>query len=101
MNESLEFRVLTVLCSGTLQGSAREAAKSLLRDYHWHNSLHKALWDSLCGNRSGDPEILRQWLPAQMTRFGFPDVGWEELFSPNLLSEEEALSLMRRLVGSR
>ena len=98
MDQSIEIQVLRILCLGTLQGPVGEIAKSLLRGYLWRNSLHQALWNALCAIPSENPEILRQLLPAQMTRLGFPDVEWEEIFAPQSVSKEEAIALMRRMV---
>jgi hypothetical protein len=98
MDQPIEIQVLHALCLGTRQGSVKEAGKSLLRDYRWHNALHQALWNSLCAIPSDDPEILRQLLPAQMTRLGFPDVEWEELFAPHSLAKEDAIDMMRRMI---
>jgi len=98
MDQLIEIMVLRVLCLGTPQGSVKETGKSLLRDYHWQNALHQVLWNAICAIPSENPEILRQLLPAQLTRLGFPDVEWEELFAPHSISREEAISLMRRMV---
>lgn len=98
MDQPIEIQVLRILCLGTHQGSVREIARSLLRSYPWRNALHQALWNALRAIPSENPEILRQLLPAQMTRLGFPDVEWEEIFAPHSLSKAEAIALMRRMV---
>lgn len=98
MNDSIEFQVLRAVCLATVQGSLKEIAGDILREYHWHNALHQALWEALGAIPTENPEIFRQLLPAQMTRAGFPDVEWEVFFAPHTLSKEKAIALMRRMV---
>jgi hypothetical protein len=97
MDQPSEIQVLRVLCLGTPQGSVKEIGVSLLRDYNWRNAAHKAFWDALCAVPSENPDVLRQLLPSQLTRLGFPDVEWEELFVPHALSKEKAIDLMLRM----
>ena len=71
----------------------------LLRSYTWQSTLHKAIFDAIASTPSDSPEVLRQLLPAKLTRMGFPDVEWEGLFSPLSMSGEEAIALARKMVG--
>ncbi len=97
MDESIEIRVLRVLCQGTPEGPVKDIGESLLRDYHWRSATHRTLWDALRTIPSEDINVLRQLLPAQLTRLGFPDEEWEQLFVPQTLSKEEAVAFMRRM----
>jgi hypothetical protein len=101
MDPQIEILALRVLCLGTSQGPVKAIGKTLLHDYHWHNALHKALWDAISGLPSDNPQILRQLLPAKLTRLGFPDIEWDEFFAPHSLSKDEAIALMRRMASSR
>lgn len=101
MDVPTEIMALRVICLGTPEGSVKEIGKSLLRDYHWSNALHQAIWNALYSLPSENPETLRQLLPARLTRLGFPDVEWEEFFAPHSLSKDEAIALMRRMVENR
>jgi hypothetical protein len=98
MSEQIEIQVLRVLCLGTPQGSVKEAGKPLLRGYRWHNALHQAVCHALYNLPSENPEVLRQLLPAKLTRLGFPDVEWEKFFAPPSISKDEAIALIRRMV---
>lgn len=98
-NLGLERLVLRVLCLGTSQGSVKEAAVPLLRGYHWRVPLHEVIFNAVVAIPSDDPVVLRQLLPAKLTRMGFPDVEWEEFFAPHSLSLEEALLLVRRMIA--
>lgn len=95
----LEKLVLRVFCAGTLDGAAREATLPLLRGYAWRSTLHKAVFDAILATPSRDPELLRQLLPAKLTRMGFPDVEWEEIFSPPSLSRDEAVARVRQMLA--
>jgi len=100
MEQQIELLTLRVLCLGTPQGSVKEIGRSLLRDYRWHNAFHEAVWNALYSLPSENPEVLRQLLPAKLTRLGFPDVEWEEFFAPHSLSQDEAMALMRRMAAA-
>jgi hypothetical protein len=95
----LETLVLRVLCTGTPQGPVKDTLPPLLRGYPWKSTLHQAIFNAIAAFPSDDPEILRQLLPAKLTRMGFPDVEWEEIFSPPSLSRDEAIALVRQMLA--
>jgi hypothetical protein len=101
MGTRLHFEklVLRLLCVGTTQGPAADTLSPLLRDYQWKSTLHRAIYNAIAAFPSDDPEALRQWLPAKLTRMGFPDVEWEEIFAPASLSREEAIAIVRQLLA--
>ena len=99
MEPQIEITALRVLCLGTPEGSVKTVGKSLLGAYRWSSPLHQAIWDSLYSISSESPEVLRQLLPAGLTRLGFPDVEWEGFFAPHSLSKAAAIALMRRMAG--
>jgi hypothetical protein len=92
-----ERRVLEVLCQGTAEGSVRETARRHLRDYHWREPLHQVVFEVLMAMPGEAPALVRDQLPARLTRKGFPDVDWEQFFEPHSSSLEEAEALMREL----
>ena len=100
MEQQIELMILRALCLGTPQGSVKEIARSLLRDYRWHNPFHEAVWNALYSLPSENPEVLRQLLPAKLTRLGFPDVEWEEFLAPHSLSKNQAIALMRSMAAA-
>jgi hypothetical protein len=95
----LETLALRLLCAGTTEGAVREGLIPLLRGYTWQSALQRAIFNAIAAIPSDNPEILRQLLPAKLTRMGFPDVEWEELFAPLSMSGEEAVVLVRQLVA--
>ena len=98
-NIHLEQLTLRLLCSGTPQGPVKNVLVPLLRDYHWQVQLHQIIFSAVVAIPSDDPATLRQLLPAKLTRMGFPDIEWEEIFTPALLSSEEAIDTVRRMIS--
>jgi hypothetical protein len=95
----LEILALRLLCAGTSQGVVRGGLIPLLRGYRWQNTLHQAVFNAIVSIPSESPEFLQQLLPAKLTRMGFPDVEWEELFRPLSMPGEEAVALVRTMGG--
>jgi hypothetical protein len=51
--------------------------KTLLNKYVWQDPDNRVVFESLSGLSSRlTPAQLREQLPAQATRLGFPDVAW-------------------------
>ena len=96
---NLEKLVLRLLCAGTPQGAVSDLLIPPLRGYAWKSMLHRAIFDAVAAAPSNDPEFLRQFLPAKLTRMGFPDVEWDELFAPPSISSKEAISLVRQILA--
>lgn len=93
----LEKLALRLLCAGTAEGHVGDTLVPLLHDYAWRSTLHRAIFDAIAAAPSSDPELLRQLFPAKLTRMGFPDVDWAELFTPSPISKEKAIALVRRM----
>jgi hypothetical protein len=96
----LEHLTLRLLCVGTPQGSLKDVLVPLLRDYRWHWQLHQIIFNAIVVIPSDDPATLRQLLPAKLTRMGFPDVEWEEIFTEPLLSTERAVEMVRQMTAA-
>jgi hypothetical protein len=95
----LEKLALRLLCAATSEGGLRDALVPPLRGYAWKSTLHRAIFQAIEAFPSRDPHLLRQWLPAKLTRMGFPDVEWDELFAPPEMSGEESLALVRQMLA--
>ena len=96
---NFEVFVLRLLCAGTSQGAVRDSLHPLLSGYPWSSTLHRAIFKAIVSIPSDDPILLRQLLPAKLTRMGFPDVEWEELFVPVSMTSEEAIESVRKLLA--
>jgi hypothetical protein len=85
----LESRILRALCTepsavdspGEHHSSTRAANLAKLRAHHWHNPEHRVVFDALTLLPGRNATELREQLPAQATRMGFPDVNWDEYFA--------------------
>ncbi|MFZ3216632.1 MAG: hypothetical protein WA192_11280 [Candidatus Acidiferrales bacterium] len=85
----LERRILRAICGGSSplashsQGSShpREAILARLRDHRWLHPEHRVVFEALSALPGRPAAELRQQLPAQATRMGFPDVDWDAYFA--------------------
>ncbi len=89
-----ERQVLRALCERPLD---RRAGLSALRSYRWREPLHRLIFDFLINLRSADPELIREQLPAYLTRRGFPDFHLAAFFQPLSLTKTDVDQLIRRL----
>jgi len=85
--------VLSALCQGTAQGSVRESARRILTPYRWQEPLHQIVYQVLLAIPLDSPELVRQQLPARLTRAGFPDVEVRDFFRPHSLSQAAAAAV--------
>ena len=90
--DALEQRVLLALCNGHLSLSAE------LASYKWHDAEHRIVFEALSKISTCDVATLRELLPAQATRMGFPDVDWAAYFTGGSNSGGDAESLIRELL---
>jgi hypothetical protein len=77
---ALERSVLRAICAAASDsgGLTISDAKALLEKYIWRDPDTRVVFESLCALSSRlSPDQLREQLPAQATRLGFPDVDWE------------------------
>jgi len=89
----VEREVLQALCQGALDP---RASLNTLRSYRWRESLHQVIFDFLISMPGANPELMREQLPAHLTRRGFPDFDLTWL-QPNTLAEKDVERLIPRL----
>jgi hypothetical protein len=97
---ALERSVLRVICASTSDagGLAISDAKALLEKYAWRDPDNRVVFESLCGLSSDlAPSQLREQLPAQATRLGFPDVDWENYLKPTVVAGDVRLGISKLL----
>ncbi|MGH9683488.1 MAG: hypothetical protein ACRD4S_07750 [Candidatus Acidiferrales bacterium] len=75
-----ERTILARLCGGSLTHQAREAVVRTLAGYAWNIAEHRIVYDAIRRIGGESPERLRERLPAEATRMGFPDVEWDNYF---------------------
>ena len=85
LNLDLESRILRALCSNPSSGTDNPAARAIiltqLHPHRWQDSEHRVVFEALTALPGRDATELREQLPAQATRMGFPDVNWENYFA--------------------
>jgi hypothetical protein len=110
----LESRILSALCSAPIMRTeVREAAVreeddtrtrvailTALQRHQWQDPEHRVVFEALTFLPGRNTKELREQLPAQATRMGFPDVDWDEYFSPRA-AESPVASLVAELLAAR
>jgi hypothetical protein len=81
-------------------GKTREAILTALRRHQWQDPEHRVVFEALTSLPGRNTKELREQLPAQATRMGFPDVDWDEYFSPRA-AESPVASLVAELLAAR
>jgi hypothetical protein len=85
LNLDLEFKILRALCghpsSDLDNAAARARILAQLRPHLWQDSEHRVVFEALTALPGCNATELREQLPAQATRMGFPDVNWENYFA--------------------
>jgi len=77
---NLESRVLRALCNAPHDASTRAAVLAKLRAHQWQDPEHRVVFEALTLCPGRHSAQLREQLPAQATRMGFPDVNWDHYF---------------------
>lgn len=93
-----ERRVLQALCVGDLD--VLKTAERLLSAHRWREPIHQIIFSCLIGFSAIGHIAVREQLAECATRKGFPDVEWEDFFTPHPISTQEVEELMRQLHGS-
>ena len=92
-----ELKVLQAMCTSPPDSGIHALGLSLLRNYKFQKTSHQLVFDILGELPAAIPELIREQLPARLTRTGFPDVDIEPFLIPVSLSLEEAKKLMQSL----
>ena len=94
-----ELQALQAMCAGTPEGTVWDKGMLLLGTYPFRDLVHQLIFDVLQEINTDLPDIIRQQLPARLTKKGFPAVDWGKFLAPHTLTGPEAVELMRRLRG--
>jgi hypothetical protein len=93
----IECRVLQLFCQTADDGTLREMARELLAHYRWSDATYQAIFELIMRLPQMSCQALRDQLPALLTRRGFPDFDFGDLFAVPAPSANEAEKWMRRL----
>jgi hypothetical protein len=92
----IERRILCALCGGTAGSDADSIPE--LRKHRWEDPEHRIVFEALSKLPPCDAKALREMLPSQATRMGFPDVGWQRYFDLPAKLPQEIKSLVSELL---
>jgi hypothetical protein len=96
---SLERKILCWLCAQSNAEPTASRVKQKLAAYSWRDAENRVVFESLTGLASGlTPEELREQLPAQATRMGFPDVAWENYRGQNEIEARDIHEIVDQLL---
>jgi len=96
----LERETLCALCVRASLNAQHPTAMRELSNHIWQDAEHRVVFEAIQRLSSSDPKLLREQLPAQTTRMGFPDVSWENYFSPAPEHEKDFEALVRELLSA-
>jgi len=99
----LELEILQQLCDLPDDPPLRARAHALcqLARHEWKDADHRVVFDALRRTAGRDPTLLREQLPAEATRLGFPDVEWSAYFhGPSPGNRRSTEQLMRELLDA-
>lgn len=95
----LERRILATLCAAACEAPAREAVLARLFDYRWTDAAHRAIFEIMTSFPAANGDVLRQQLPARLTRRGFPDFDFDCMFSAPTAVRQEVENWVAQLSG--
>jgi hypothetical protein len=101
---ALERQFLQRFCSEDLLEPAAAAIKKKLGSYTWCDSDNRIVFEAVCRLGSLTPltaSQLRQQLPAQATRMGFPDVNWENYLGHDSPDRKDIRDLLEELLAAK
>jgi hypothetical protein len=96
----LERETLCALCIRASANARRETVMRELSNHVWQDAEHRVVFEAIQRLSSSDPKLLREQLPAQTTRMGFPDVNWENYFTPAREADGDFDAIVRELLAA-
>lgn len=101
----LERRILCVLCCDAFDspeaGNLRDSIVGKLEGHTWQTPDHRVVFEAFSRSRNRYPRNLREILPAEATRMGFPDIDWDLYFKGEVLSPREIEKILRALTPAQ
>jgi len=96
-NHAVERELLRRLCGGEMTASEREKALRLLKGHAFVDVVHGQVFHALLELPADRPDLVRERLPARLTRQGFPDVDLQDFLAPARLASPSTGELLRQL----
>jgi hypothetical protein len=82
----LERAVLRQLCRARLTRLEWSRIERALRAYAWRDVEHGLVYQAIQRLAPRDSQLLREQLPAEATRMGFPEIDWQAYLSAEATS---------------
>jgi hypothetical protein len=95
----LEAETLGAFCSPALTLDRRASAVQTLGDYSWLSPDHRVIYEALRRARERDATALHEYLKAEVTRLGFPDIDWKLYLNPRNRAAAEIEILIHTLLA--
>ena len=96
---ALERRVLRLLCTRSSAEPNARGIQSQLATYTWRDPDNRIVFEALGRLAPGlGPAQLREELPAQAARMGFPDLNWEIYLRPGEPGDQDLETLVAKLL---
>jgi hypothetical protein len=94
----LEREILRLLCNlpDAPPDRARSHALCNLSSHVWEDADHRVVFDALRRSPGKEPALLREQLPAEATRLGFPDVDWTAYFGDTISRDSREIEQLTR-----
>jgi hypothetical protein len=98
---SLERKILCWLCAQRSAEVAASQVRQKLASYAWRDAENRVVFESLTQLARGlAPVEIREQLPAQATRMGFPDVNWENYLGHSKTAERDIHEMLEQLLAA-
>lgn len=95
---NLERGVLSALCGDAIAADLRSRILTELRRHQWREAEHRIVYEALRNIGARDGAGIRERLPAQATRMGFPDVNWESYFARETVADGDLVRMVQELL---
>jgi hypothetical protein len=96
----IERLMLGAFCTGPLSLDDRSEALRSLANYNWILPDHRVIYEALRRSPQRNPAALREYIVAEITRLGFPDIDLEPFFNPCSLTKAEINGLAKALLAA-
>ncbi|HTZ98944.1 MAG TPA: hypothetical protein VMB02_01350 [Candidatus Aquilonibacter sp.] len=95
----IERDILRGICRTKLPRGIWAKIAEQVGEYAWQEAEHGAVYAAIrrLSALGNDPKTLREQLPAQLTRMGFPDVDWTLYLVPRGKAPTGANAILRKI----
>jgi hypothetical protein len=77
---------------------ARKDLLNKLAEYCWRDPENRVVYEAMKRLAGCDVTSLRERMPAEATRMGFPDVDWERYFQHDGIQATDVVGLVEELM---